>query len=154
MAWRKYHRIVSLFILLPFSVTLVTGLILQLRNELELIQPKSVMMKKIEGVPLLSLEKIIKLSSHQPEDMDQVIFKPKKFHLALRLKDGTEIQMHPQTGEILKKAKRATGLLIDLHQGSFFTSWAQSFIFLPAGLGVLFLMISGLIIYPRRKRRE
>ncbi|NBO23558.1 PepSY domain-containing protein, partial [bacterium] len=46
-----------------------------------------------------------------------------------------------------------TGILIDLHQGSFFTGWAQYLIFLPSGLGVLFLLISGLLIYPRRKHR-
>lgn len=152
MNWRKYHRVVSLLILLPFAIVLVSGLLLQVRNQVESIQPKSVSMKRVSNLPLLTLEDIISKSGYPMEKIDQIIYRPQKFHLALRLKDGHELQLHPQTGEVLKKAPRLTGLLIDIHQGSFFASWAQYFIFLPAALGVLFLVISGLVIYPRRKR--
>ncbi len=153
MSFRKYHRIISLIVALPFAIVLVTGLLLQVRQEVELIQPKSVKMKKIEGKKLLTFEDIQKASGINSQEIDQIIFRPQKFHLCLRLKDGRELQLHPQTGEILKSAPRLTGLLIDLHQGSFFTGWAQYLIFLPSGVGVLFLLISGLLIYPRRKHR-
>jgi uncharacterized iron-regulated membrane protein len=153
MFFRKYHRIISVLIALPFTIVLVTGLLLQVRQDVEFIQPKTVKMVKIEGRNLLTFEQIQKASGVSPEVIDQVIFRPQKFHLALRLKDGRELQLHPQTGEILKSAPRLTGILIDLHQGSFFSKWGQSFIFLPAGLGVLFLLVSGLLIYPRRKNR-
>jgi len=150
---RKYHRIVSLIIALPFAIVLVTGLLLQIRQDVEAIQPKTVQMKEINGKPLLSFEEIQIASGVPFKDLDQIIFRPQKFHLSLRLKDGRELQIHPQTGEILKSAPRLTGILIDIHQGSFFTQWGQYFIFLPAGIGVLFLLISGLIIYPRSKHR-
>lgn len=151
--WRKYHRIVSLIIVLPFSLVLLTGILLQLRQQVEAIQPKAVPMEKVEGKPLLSLDDMLSASGETPANVDQIIWRPAKFHLALRLKDGREIQMHPQTGVILKDAKRYTNILIELHQGSFFTQWAQYGIFLPTGLGVLFLTISGLVIYPWRKKR-
>jgi uncharacterized iron-regulated membrane protein len=151
--WRKYHRIISLVIFLPFLLMVITGLLLQVRQNAEFIQPKAVKMEFKTGQSLLSFESIISASKVSEKEIDQIIYKPEKFHLALRLKNGNELQVHPQTGEILKSSQRLTGLLIDLHQGSFFSSWGQYLIFLPAGLGVLFLLISGLIIYPWRKKR-
>ena len=151
--WRKYHRIVSLIIVLPFALVLVTGLLLQLRQQFEGIQPSAVKMQAIPNARLLTTEEIIKASHLRGEEIDQIIFRPAKFHLALRLKNGYEIQMHPQTGVILKSAPRYTNILIELHQGSFFTQWGQYLIFLPAAIGVLFLTISGLVIYPWRTLR-
>ena len=153
MNWRKYHRIISLVIFLPFLLMVITGLLLQVRQNAEFIQPKAVKMEFQKGQSLLSFENIISASKVSEKEIDQIIYKPEKFHLALRLKNGNELQIHPQTGEILKSSPRLTGLLIDLHQGSFFSSLGQYLIFLPAGLGVLFLLISGLIIYPWRKKR-
>lgn len=154
MMWRKYHRIVSLIVLLPFALVLGTGLVLQLRQELDFIQPKAVAMERIEGKAILTIDEMIQASGEPRETIERVIFKPSKFHLALWLKDGRELQIHPQTGEILKSAPRYTNFLIELHQGSFFSKWAQYLVFFPAGLGVLFLTISGLVIYPWRKLRE
>ena len=151
--WRKYHRIVSLIIVLPFALVLITGLLLQLRQQFEGIQPSAVKMEAIKNTRLLTNEEIIQASLVNEADIDQIIFRPAKFHLALRLKNGHEIQMHPQTGAILKSAPRYTNILIELHQGSFFSQWGQYLIFLPAGLGVLFLTISGLVIYPWRTLR-
>jgi len=105
------------------------------------------------GRTLLTLDEMIKASGEDIKIIDQIIYRPSKFHLALRLNDGREVQIHPQTGEVLRNAKRYTNILIELHQGSFFTQWGQYLIFFPAGLGVLFLTISGLIIYPWRKPR-
>jgi uncharacterized iron-regulated membrane protein len=151
--WRKYHRIVSLIVVLPFALVLLTGILLQLRQQFDVIQPKAVKMEKVEGQAILSLDEMVKASGETPANIDQVVWRPGKFHLAMRLKDGREIQMHPQTGEILKNAKRYTNILIDLHQGTFFTQWGQYGIFFPAALGMLFLTISGLVIYPWRKKR-
>lgn len=151
--WRKYHRIISLIVVVPFSLVLLTGILLQLRQTFETIQPKAVKMKKIDGRPLLSLDEMVKVSGEETANIDQVIWRPAKFHLAMRLKDGREVQLHPQTGEILKNAKRYTNILIELHQGSLFTAWGQYGVFFPMSLGLLFLTISGLVIYPWRRSR-
>lgn len=153
MNWRKYHRVISLIIFLPFALMVITGLLLQVRQNVEFIQPKAVKMQYENGKSLLTFEEIINVSRVNKDEIDQIIFRPEKFHLAIRLKNGNELQIHPQTGKVLKSSKRLTGLLIDLHQGSFFSSFIQYLIFLPVGLGVLFLLISGLIIYPWRRKR-
>lgn len=149
---RKYHRLISLIIALPLLVVILTGLALQLRQQFEVLQPKAVKMEKIIDKALLSTEEIIKYSGVAPENIDQIIFRPTKFHLALRLKNGREIQMHPQTGEILKSAPRYTNILIELHQGSFLGPWGQYGVILPTGIGLFFLLISGLMIFPWRKK--
>jgi uncharacterized iron-regulated membrane protein len=151
--WRKYHRIISLIIVLPFAVVLLSGLVLQLRQQFEVIQPKAVKMERMPNLPMLTFEEIFQFANTDQKEIDQVILKPQKFHLAIRLKNGDEIQMHPQTGEILKSAHRYTNILIEIHQGSLMGPWAQYLIFLPTAVGVLFLMVSGLMIYPWRRRR-
>jgi uncharacterized iron-regulated membrane protein len=148
---RKYHRIVSIFVALPFLIILLTGLALLMRNQFEFIQPEPVKMQKESGLNLLTYEQIIEKSGVLQESIDQIIFKPKKFHLSLRLKNGEELQMHPQTGIILKKAMRRTNFLIDIHQGTIAGDVGQYLIALPTALCLLFLLISGLIIFPRRK---
>jgi uncharacterized iron-regulated membrane protein len=148
---RKYHRIISIFIALPFSIILLTGLVLLLRNQFEFIQPEAIKMEKNSSLNYLTYEQIIEKTGAPQEQIDQIILRPKKFHLAIRLKNGEELQMHPQTGEILKKAMRRTNFLIDLHQGSLAGDFGQYFIAFPTALGLVFLLISGLIIFPRRK---
>lgn len=150
MNWRKYHRVVSLVILLPLIVTTITGIVLLFRNEIEAVQPKSVAAKLSSGASFLTYEAI--LSVHGEKNIEQIILKPGKNNLAVRLKDGIELQLHPQTGEILKSAPRRTNLLIDFHQGSWLGKFGQYFIHAVAGFGLAFLIVSGLLIYPFRKR--
>ncbi len=154
MNWRKYHRIVSLFVLAPFLLVILTGIPLLLRTKSELIQPTMINSEKIPNQEILSFNKVMSLREIKKEEVDQIIFRPEKFQLVVRLKNFEEIHLHPQTGEVLKKAKRWTSLLIELHQGSFFGEWSQFFIFLPSAFGLLFLVVSGVIIYPRRKNYE
>jgi len=154
MNWRKYHRLISIIIVLPFMIMILSGLLLMVRSKVEVIQPASVKVEKFGDKSLLDFSTIVMKSGVNENEIDQIIFRPEKFQLTLRLKNHEEIHLHPQTGEVLKRAKRWTGFLIDLHQGSFFGELGQFGIFLPAGLGVLFLMISGLILFPRRKNYE
>ncbi len=154
MNWRKYHRIISIMVALPFFIVLISGLLLQVRQQVEFIQPKALSASKIEGKSLLTVSEIIQFAGVRAEEIDQIIFKPGKFQLSLRLKSNEEIQLHPQTGDILKRAPRLTNFLIEIHQGSYFTEWGQYLVFLPSALGLLFLLISGLVLYQRRKRHE
>jgi uncharacterized iron-regulated membrane protein len=154
MNWRKNHRIVSLVVILPFSVVLISGLFLQIRSKVEWIQPETMRFEKIPGKEILNFDELLEKSRLRKEEVSQVIFRPAKFNYSIRLNNYDELQIHPQTGEVHKRKKRWTSFLIELHQGSFFSGVGQYFIFFPAGLGLLFLMISGVMIYPRRKKYE
>jgi uncharacterized iron-regulated membrane protein len=151
MMWKKWHRIVALMITIPLILIVASGLILQLRNQFESIQPKALSSTLEPNFPLLSLDQVI--GSLGGKNIDQIIYRPSKGNLSIRMKDGMDIQIHPQTGEILKRAPRRTNFLIDLHQGTWIGSFGQYFIYLPASVGLAFLIVSGIAIYPFKKRK-
>lgn len=148
---RKQHRYVALLIALPLIFISVTGVILLYRNQFEWIQPKSVSSTLELGKSLLSFEEI---SSKVGPGIDQIIYKPSKGNLAVRMKSGLEYQLHPQTGEVLKKAERRTAFLIELHQGSWLGPFGQLFIHGIAGFGLIFLIYSGFVILPFWRRKD
>lgn len=149
MNLRKWHRKVSLFILLPLIVVVASGLVLQLRNQSEWIQPKTVSAPKSEGV--MNFHQLIQRLNLSEKEVEQVIYRPGKNNISVRLLSGEEIQVNPATGEILKRAMRRTGWLIELHQGSVLGPFGQYGIFFLTGIGLLFLIASGvMLIFPRR----
>lgn len=152
MKWRKWHRVVSILIFLPLSFVALTGFTLLLRNQFEWIQPKTVSLKNLPAGPLLTYEQI--QSKFKPNEIEQIIYRPSKNNIAVRLKDGMEVQLHPQTGEELKRAMRRTAFLINLHQGTWLGSFGQYGLYLPTSVGLIFLILSGLIIYPFKRKRK
>ncbi len=149
--WRKLHRYVALAVLIPMTIIAVTGTVLLYRNQFEFIQPSSVKSESVEGSQLLTLESITE--QFGKENIEQIIYKPSKGTLAVRLIDATEAQIHPQTGEVLKSAKRRTNFLIELHQGSWMGAFGQLGIHFLGGLGLIFLIVSGIVIYPFKRKR-
>ncbi len=131
-------------------MTVLTGIVLQLRDQFEWIQPAPVKSQAIAGSSLLSLEAITERFKDQ--GLEQIIYKPAKGSLVVRLRDDVEAHLHPQTGEILKRATRRTTFLIDLHQGSWLGKFGQYGVHVTTGLGLLFLIVSGLIIYPFKRK--
>ncbi len=150
MNWRKTHRYVALFSTLPLIIVALSGVVLQLRNQFEWIQPSSLSAELKRGSRFLTLEEI--LQTQDEKQVDQIIFRPTKNNLTLRMKDGTDIQMNPSTGEVLKKAQRRTTFFIELHQGSWLGPYGQYLLYFPAALGLCYLILSGLMIYPFKKR--
>jgi uncharacterized iron-regulated membrane protein len=153
MLFRKYHRQIALFCFIPLLIIAITGIFLQFRSNAQWIQPSIVSAPVLSGSPLLSFDNIVGVI--EPEsNIEQIIYRPQKNNIAMRLKDGTEVQINAQTGEILKRAKRLTGLLTQIHEGNFAgNNFLRYFFFIPSALGLIFLIISGLIIYPKRKKR-
>lgn len=149
---RKLHRILSIWVALPLSIMIVTGIILQLRNSFEYLQPETLKVKNEVNAPLLTLDQVLDKMGDRKKEVEQIIYRPGKNNLSLRLKEELEVQMNPQTGEILKEAKRRTSFLIELHQGSFFTKYGQYGAFFPTALILFFLLISGVILYFPSKR--
>lgn len=152
MNWKKWHRWVAIAATLPLIFIVMTGLLLQLRNQFEWIQPKSLTSDLEEGRPYLTFEQI--LSTHGDDKVDQIILRPGKRNLSLRMKDGMEVQIHPQTGEVQKESYRMTSQLIEFHQGSWLGPAGQYGFHFGAGLGLAFLIVSGIAIYPYKRRRE
>jgi uncharacterized iron-regulated membrane protein len=152
MNWKKSHRVVAIAITLPLILIALTGIVLQLRNQFEWIQPETISQKIDPLQPYISFEAATK--GVPLENVEQIILRPAKGNLSVRLKDGLEIQMHPQTGAILKKSMRRTNFLIELHQGSWLGNIGQYGIHFITGVLLCFLIFSGIMIYPFSRIRR
>lgn len=83
--------------------------------------------------------------------------RPSKGLAKIHLKPDLEVQVNLQDGQILQIAQRRSDLIESLHDGSWFADWAKLGLFLPSGILVLFLWVSGVIlfllpIYLKRRR--
>jgi uncharacterized iron-regulated membrane protein len=149
---RALHRKLSLYTFIPLGIILLSGIVLQLRNQFEWIQP-SLIETKADKSPLLAPQDLIQKLNLNEKEIEQIIYKPSKNNASVRLKSGEEIQMNAQTGEVLKRAIRRTNLLIDIHQGSILGPFGQYGVYLLTGLGMIILYMTGLnLLLPRRKK--
>lgn len=149
--WRRLHRIVALIILLPLIIVSVTGIVLLVRNQFEFLQPATVKSEPVSGSQLLTFESIAE--EFGKDKIEQIIYRPGRNSMVVRLNDDTEVQIHPQTGDVLKTAKRRTNFIIELHQGSWMGAFGQLGVHMITGFGLFFLIISGIIIYPFKRKR-
>lgn len=156
---RILHRKVSILFALPVLIIVVTGVLLILRSKLSWIQSPSPKIKSISIENMRSIPEVFKkLKIYQglklnKKDISSIIFKPSKNIFTVRTKDYREIIIHPETLEIINIGPKYSTLLIQIHEGTFFTSWARDFIFLPTSLALIFLWFSGLVIYFKTNRK-
>lgn len=164
---RRWHRFASITIAIPFIIVIVSGLLLQMKKEFTWIQPPTV-----EGrytIPELSFERILEATAGVREahveswgDISRLDVRPAKGMLKVQCKNGVEVQLDAASGDVLQVAARRSDLIEGLHDGSFFTNTAKLWVFLPNGLIVLFLWVSGLYLWwlpgsmrrRKKKRRE
>lgn len=150
---RKYHRRLSIIFALPVLIIVVTGILLILRSKLNFIQtpaPKveSITIEKVRPVSEVILKlKNLPNNSIDSKNITSIIYKPAKNLYSIRTKDYREINLHPETLELLSVGPKLSTLLIQLHEGSFFSKSVRDYIFFPTSLILLFLWGTGLILF-------
>ncbi len=162
--FRKTHYWISLIIALPFLIVIGTGILLQLKKQLDWVQPPTQSGGSQE--PTLPFSRILEICKTVPEaeisdwsDIDRLDVRPSQGMLKVQAKNHWEIQIDSQSGEVLQKAYRRSDIIEAIHDGSWFHKAAKLWVFLPAALLVLFLWISGMylfwlpIVVKRRRRR-
>lgn len=159
--WRKYHRWISIFITIPFLITIVTGTLLLFRGKSSWLSPKY---PAASGELKISFDEILKVAQSVPElevqslaDIKRIDIRPATGTIMLQ-KGDFEVAVDGSNGRILGTGVRKTGILVALHEGAF---WAPGdlgrfIIGLPMALAVLFLLISGVVIFvqPYMKRKK
>ncbi len=162
---RLLHRWGSITIALPIVVIIVTGIILQLKKEVAWIQPPTQIGSSREvGI---TFEAILNTAKTVPQagieswdDIDRLDVRPGKGMLKVRGKNRWEVQIDTKTGEILQVAYRRSDLIESIHDGSFFHKKFKFWLFLPAGLILFGLWVTGLYLFllphmnKRKRRRE
>jgi hypothetical protein len=158
---RRLHRWGAVAVGIPFLLVIVSGLLLQVKKQVPWVQP--VEQRTATRVPMLPWETVLAAAQAHPEaavrewtDIDRLDVRPSKGIVKVITKSRWELQLALDDGRVLQTAYRRSDLIEQLHDGSFFGDAAKLWIFLPSGLVVFALWLTGLYLWllPMRTRRR
>ena len=158
---RKLHRVGALISALPVLVILLSGLLLQLKKESDWIQPPTA--RGTGGEPAIGFAAILDAARGVEEagiaswdDVDRLDVRPSKGIVKVRAKSRWEVQVDTATGEVVQVAYRRSDLIESIHDGTWFHDGAKLWVFLPAGIVLLGLWVSGVYLWwlPHMARRR
>lgn len=161
---RISHRWASVLIALPLLVVIATGILLMLKKQSSWIQPPTIGGSTKELA--VGFDEILDSVRSVPEagingwdDVDRLDVRPGKGMIKVRGTNRWEVQLDSSTAEVLQVAYRRSDLIETLHDGSFFHDKVKLFIFLPSGILLFLLWVTGLYLWTqphliRRKRRR
>lgn len=157
--WRSWHRKIAILFLVPLMVISISGFFLSLRGFSPWIQPPQI--KASAGWPLVSIEdlwiKAQQIKAAELTDLGQlksIEIKVNSGTVNFRSQNGYEIQFNAKNGEILSSAQRWTPLLVEIHEGNFLSPLLKNIFFLPAGVILTFLSISGLSMFISSNKKK
>lgn len=160
---RKIHYWVSFVIAVPLLVIFVTGIMLQIKKQWSWVQPVEV--RGSSKIPQVGLDAILAsvngvdgLESTSWSDINRIDVRPSKGFAKVILHNNWELQVDLGNGAVLHSAYRRSDLIESLHDGTFFAGdWTRYGLFLPAGVLLLWLWISGMwmwwVPYAAKRRR-
>ena len=161
---RLSHRWGSILALLPITIIIVSGIVLQVKKVSPYIQPPT--QRGVGTEPAIGFDRILEIATSVPEaaietweDVDRLDVRPGKGIVKLRCKNRYELQIDTKTGEILQVAFRRSDLIESIHDGTFFHEQFKLWVFLPAGIVLAMLVITGVHLFllpplARRKRER
>lgn len=162
---RRVHYWLAICVALPTALVFATGVLLQVKKQVPWVQPRE--MRGGEGGPVIGFDRILEACRSVPEarvegwsDVERVDVRPSRGLIKITAKNRYEIQMDATTGEVLQVAYRRSDLIEDLHTGAWFHDAAMLWVFLPNGLLLLGMLLTGLYLFylplavRRRKRRQ
>lgn len=159
---RVFHRWGSIIALLPITVIIFSGIVLQLKKVSSYVQPPTQSGAGTE--PAIGFDRILEVARTVSEaeietweDVDRLDVRPGKGVVKVRCKNRYEVQIDAETAEILQVAFRRSDLIESIHDGSFFNEHFKLWVFLPAGIVLALLLVTGVHLFflpylARRKR--
>ena len=115
--------------------------------------------------PALSIPRILDISRTVPEaaigtwdDVYRVEMRPSRGLVKVVAENRTEIQIDATTGDILQVARRRSDLIESIHDGSWFHPLVKTWVFVPASLALLGMLLTGIYLFfvpiaAKRRRR-
>lgn len=149
---RKLHRWGALVTFVPLLLVILTGLLLQVKKQVPWVQPVT---HKGRGTALsLDWDRILAISRTIKEaevsdwiDISRLDVRPGHGLIKVLCANHWELQLDSETGDILSSEYRRSDWIEQLHDGSFFTETAKLFVFLPNGLILLGLWMTGIYLW-------
>ena len=149
---RKLHRWGAIAIGLPLLSVVASGILLQVKKQVPWVQPKE--HRTDVSTPAVDWDKMLAAAKAIPEagvegwhHIDRVDVRPGKGILKVVTLSRWEAQIALATGEVLQVAYRRSDLIESLHDGSFYGDPVKLWIFLPSGLFLFGLWITGLYLW-------
>jgi uncharacterized iron-regulated membrane protein len=150
--WRKTHYWGAIACSLPVLVILITGILLMLKKQSHWVQPPTI--KTEIRVPTVNFTDILNAVTHVPDagiksfsDIERLDIRPNKGVIKVRANNGWEVQLDPQTAQVLQVAYRRSHIIEAIHDGSFFHDQAKLGLFLPASIVLLILWLTGIYLF-------
>lgn len=148
---RRFHLWVSLSIFIPVVIVIGSGLLLQVKKEIDWVQPPT--QKVAQTKPVISFDSILTVVKQVPkadvngwDDIDRLDVRPNKGIIKVRAKNHWEVQLNASNGDILQVAYRRTDTIEAIHDGSWFFEGAKLWLFLPAAILLLVLWLTGIVM--------
>ena len=161
---RKLHRWGSILALAPMMIIIISGIILLLKKDVAYIQPPT---RRGSGTELaIGFEHILESAKTVEQakiaswdDVDRLDVRPGKGVVKVRGKNGWEVQIDTQSGEVLQTAIRRSDLIESIHDGTYFHDSFKLWVFLPSGVILAILVLTGIHLFSlphmaRRKKRR
>jgi uncharacterized iron-regulated membrane protein len=151
-ASRRAHRWAAVAAAAPIAIVIATGLLLQIKKPVDWIQPPT--MRGTGGAITLTLDGVLDAARALPEldvrhwdDIDRLDVRPAHGIVKVRAVNRWEAQLDLATGEPLHVAYRRSDLIERLHTGAFFGDAARYLVFLPAGVLLLAMWVTGVYLW-------
>ena len=163
--FRSYHKVVGLTIAILLLISAVTGILLSLKKEFDLLQPptqKGASKQLADWMPLAELALLAEdaLYTKYPEQANNPIermdIRPGKGVVKVLFAEGWwEVQVDGSTGEIKSIAKRNSDWIEALHDGSIISDGFKLVSMNTLGIGLLIMIVTGLWLWygPKKVRR-
>ncbi|MDG0970132.1 MAG: PepSY-associated TM helix domain-containing protein [Porticoccaceae bacterium] len=161
---RKIHYWGSFSIALPLIIMIGAGILLMVKKEFDWIQPPSQKGSERQLVPMASMQDLFDAASTVEvaeftrwDQLQRADLKPGKGIIKFVSKTDWEVQIDTHTTEVLSVAQRRSDVIESIHDGSFFADWVKLWVFLPAGVGLFVLWVSGIYLFTfteYKKRRN
>jgi len=160
---RKLHRWGAIVCTIPLLLVAATGLLLQIKKQIEWIQPPTRKGASADETPRQSWSEVLEMARaveaaevEDWKDIERLDVRPGKGVVKVRCKNRWELQIDLQSGDVLSSTYRRSDLIESLHDGSFFTESAKVWIFLPNGIILVGLWVTGVWLWyvPLRNRRK
>ena len=159
---RKIHRWGAIVTAVPMLIVIVSGLLLQVKKQVPWVQPPTIKGQTFNA-PALSWDDILTAAQGVDaasvaswEDIDRLDVRPGKGIVKIQCRNRWELQIDLTTGDVLSSTYRRSDFIESLHDGSFFSDPAKLWVFLPNGIVLFILWITGMWLWylPFKARRK
>jgi uncharacterized iron-regulated membrane protein len=149
---RKVHYWAAIIITLPILVVIASGILLQLKKELTWVQPPE---QRGSGKDLpLDFSRVIDICRTVPQagvqswaDVNRIDVRPSRGPMKVWANSNWEIQIDTKTGAVLQFAYRRSDIIEAIHDGSWVHDRAKLWIFLPSGIILFLLWLTGMYLF-------